>query len=155
MPRKRRAIPGLVTLGLLAVALQTPLGAQMAQTDADAVRQAALDYLEGFYEGNPDKIRRGVSPDVVKYGYFVPREGNGYEGEPMSFAQMIEYAEGVKASGRTAPDDAVKEVEVLDVLDQTAAVKVTAFWGSDYLQLAKVDGAWKILHVLWQTPPPQ
>lgn len=34
-----------------------------------------------------------------------------------------------------------------------AAAKVTAWWGTDYLQLAKYDGQWMIVHVLWQSPP--
>jgi len=138
---------------LLVLAVAAPLGAQMHQGEEEAVRRAALDYLEGFYEGDADKIRRGVHPDVVKYGFFPSGEGGAYSGEYMTFAQMIEYADGVKASGESTPASAPKEVELLDVLDQTAAVKVTAFWGSDYLQLGKVDGSWKIMHVLWQTPP--
>jgi hypothetical protein len=44
---------------------------------------------------------------------------------------------------------------VLDVLDHTASAKVTASWGIDYMQLAKFDGAWKIINVVWQTHPPR
>ena len=70
----------------------------------------------------------------------------------MTFDQMIAFADGVKASGRSRPASDPKEVAILDILDQTATVKVTAYWGTDYLQLAKYDGTWMILHVLWQTP---
>ncbi len=59
----------------------------------------------------------------------------------------------MRESGRTRSADTVKEVILLDILDQTAAVKVVAYWGTDYLQLAKYEGEWKILHVLWQTAP--
>ena len=54
---------------------------------------------------------------------------------------------------RYTPEDAPKEVVLLEVLDQTAAAKVIAWWGTDYLHLAKYEGQWKIIHVLWQTPP--
>ena len=47
-----------------------------------------------------------------------------------------------------------KDVILLEVLDQTAAVKVVAWWGIDYLHLAKYEGEWKVIHVLWQTFPP-
>ena len=50
-------------------------------------------------------------------------------------------------------DLSIKKVEVLDVLDQTAVAKVTAQWGIDYLQLAKYDGQWKIINIIWQTHP--
>ena len=127
----------------------------MAQATGDraGVERAALDYLEGFYEGDADKIRRGVHPDVVKYG-FMSRDGAEYRGSPMSFAEMLEYAESVRKSGEHPPASAPKEVVVLEVQDQIAAAKVIAWWGMDYLQMARYDGEWKILHVLWQTPPP-
>jgi hypothetical protein len=73
----------------------------------------------------------------------------------MSFEQMIAYAERVKSSGRGGPPaGAPKEVNLLDVQDQTAAAKVVAWWGTDYLHLAKYEGRWMIVHVIWQSPPP-
>ncbi|MFL5627186.1 MAG: hypothetical protein ACJ788_16520 [Ktedonobacteraceae bacterium] len=50
--------------------------------------------------------------------------------------------------------EAVKHA-VLDyeVLDHTASVKLIAAWGIDYMHLAKYNGKWMILHVLWQTHP--
>jgi hypothetical protein len=44
-------------------------------------------------------------------------------------------------------------VLVFDVLDKTAAVKVTASWGVDYMLLGKYDGGWQIVQILWQSPP--
>ena len=47
----------------------------------------------------------------------------------------------------------ISSIEIFEVLDQTAAVKLTAFWGIDYMHLAKYDGEWKIVQVLWQSAP--
>ena len=100
--------------------------AALGQTDQDraGVERAALDYLEGFYEGDAAKIRSGVHPDVVKFGFFPSQSGDGYASEPMSFDQMIEFANGVQERGNFAPEDAPKEVILLEVTDQIAAVKV-------------------------------
>ncbi len=38
-------------------------------------------------------------------------------------------------------------------IDQTASVKLIAEWGIDYMHLAKYDGRWKIVNVLWQSHP--
>lgn len=124
-------------------------GAQDVE-DRAGVERAALDYLEGFYEGDTDKIRRGVHPDVQKFGFAM--RGGQYQRIPMSFQGMLDFANNVKERGNFPDSDAPKRVELLDVLDQTASVKVYAWWGSDYLQMAKYDGEWKIVHVLWQTP---
>ena len=60
----------------------------------------------------------------------------------------------IAASARClAPATAPKKVEIFDILDQTASAKLTAWWGTDYLLLAKYDGRWMIPMVLWQSPP--
>ena len=51
-------------------------------------------------------------------------------------------------------DTSVKEVIVGDVFDQTATAMVRAQWGVDLMQLAKIDGRWKILNIVWQSHPP-
>jgi hypothetical protein len=148
----------VVFAACLAVAAPSVLTAQhhadpQAHAEAAAVTRAALDYLEGFYEGDADKIRRGVHPEVTKYGFHRESAAEPYGGDDMSFDDMLAFANRVRESGRTRSADTVKEVILLDILDQTAAVKVVAYWGTDYLQLAKYEGEWKILHVLWQTAP--
>lgn len=151
-PKRLTALATALLLSIATSATAMPTAPAAPQDEASAVKRAALDYLEGFYEGDTSKLRRSVRPEVVKYG-FARRSADGpYQGTAMSFDQMIAFAEGVKASGRSRPDSDPKKVEILDILDQTATVKVTAYWGTDYLQLAKYDGTWMILHVLWQTP---
>lgn len=128
-----------------------------AQSDADraGVRQAALDYLEGFYQGDSTRFVRSIRPDVYKYGFWRRRDSTTYAPERMTWAQFHAFANKVKASNRQAPATAPKEVALLDVQDQTAAVKVTAYWGTDYLLLGKYDGRWMIVEILWQSYPPK
>ena len=42
-------------------------------------------------------------------------------------------------------------LQVLGEIDRrhTASAKLTADWGVDYFHLAKYEGKWKIVHVLW------
>jgi len=140
---------------LIATALAALPAVVAAQTSADSagVRAAVLDYVEGFYQGDSTRLVRSIRPEVVKFGFFVPRDSTRYVGEPMSFAEMHAYANGVKRNNRQAPATAPKEIALLDVQDQTAAAKLTAWWGTDYLLLAKYDGRWMIVQVLWQSPP--
>jgi hypothetical protein len=46
-----------------------------------------------------------------------------------------------------------KKIEVFDVQDQTASAKLTAWWGTDYILLARQNNKWMITHVLWQSAP--
>ncbi len=125
-----------------------------AQTDADrnAVKQACLDYVESVYEVNPSKAERSVHPDLVKRGFFIKKNETVYSPHTMTFTELVELSKTYNKKGQI-PKDAVKEVVVFDVADQTASAKVTAVWGIDYIHLAKYDGKWKIINILWQTPP--
>ena len=124
-----------------------------AQTEEQAVKNAVLDYVEGFYEGDTLKIKRSILQAVNKYGYYQPKDSQKYAGEPMSFKEMIQYSANVKKNNRPAPKTAPKEIQVFDVQDQTASAKLTAWWGTDYILLAKYNDKWMIVQVLWQSVP--
>lgn len=128
-----------------------PILAQ-AEVDKAGAERAMMDYIEGFYEGDTLKLSRSISREVEKYGYWKKDKSEHYEGEAMSFKEMIEYAERVKARNKPAPATAPKKVEIYDIQDQTASGKVTAWWGTDYILLEKVADKWMIRMVLWQGP---
>jgi hypothetical protein len=135
-------------------AAASPIQAQtLSGDDREQVKRAVLDYVEGFYEGDSTKLVRSIRPEVFKYGFWIPRDSARYQGEQMKWPEFHAYANRVKANKRFAPANAPKDIVVFEVLDQTASAKLTAFWGIDYLLLAKYDGKWMISHVLWQTPP--
>jgi len=140
-----------VAMLLLSPAL---LGAQQPG-DRAAVQRAVLDYVEGFYEGDTTKLQRSVWPEVRKFGYSKPQGAAEYQGMAMPYERFMAFAEGVRAGRNRPPAGAPKEVELFDVQDQTASAKLTAWWGTDYLLLARIDGRWMITHVLWQSPPPR
>jgi hypothetical protein len=134
--------------------LTIPAAAQQPSSDRDAVRRAALDYLEGFYTGDSTLHIRSIRPEVYKYG-FARRPDSTYAGMQMTWQAFHNFTNRVRTNNRPAPADAPKVVEIFEVLDQTASAKVTAWWGIDYLLLGKFDGRWMITHVLWQSPPPK
>ena len=139
----------LITLTILAFSV-----AAFGQSDADraAVKQAAMDYIESVYNVDPTLAERSVHPELVKRGFFARQGEAKYSPNAMTYAQLVELAKTYNAKGRI-PKDAPKDVIVFDVADQTASVKVTAVWGIDYMHLAKYDGKWKIINILWQSPP--
>lgn len=121
-----------------------------AGDETDAVRRAVLDYVEAIEQGKPELIERGVHPELQKFGF--GRRDGAYRVIPMDFERLVEIATEMKAKGYV-PEDASHSVEIFDVMDKTASAKLTAFWGIDYMHLAKHDDEWKIVHVLWQTAP--
>jgi len=144
---------GSVQKMLLAMLFVPAVSRAQSPTERAAVERAVLDYVEGFYEGDTTKLVRSIRPEVVKYGFYIPRDSTRYVGEPMPWAEFLSYARGIKERNRQAPATAPKQVEIFDIQDQTASAKLTAWWGTDYLLLAKYDGKWMIRQVLWQSPP--
>jgi len=53
----------------------------------------------------------------------------------------------------TAKERQQKDVTVLDVFENAASVKVVASDWIDYLHMAKFNGRWVIVNVLWELKP--
>jgi hypothetical protein len=141
-------------MAALALIVVVPLLASaQGQADRAAVLQAATDYVEGIYNVLPDRIERSVHPSLVKRGFYKKEASAPYVEAPMNYDQLVKLAGSWNRDGKR--DTSIKEVVVLEVLDQTAVAKVTASWGIDYMLLGKYDGQWKIVQILWQSHPPK
>jgi hypothetical protein len=118
--------------------------------DARAIRQAALDYIEGWYEGAADRMARAVHPELVKR--IVSSDRGASRIENMGASMLVA---GVRAGfGKQTPKDRqLKDVTILDRFENAAAVKIVASDWIDYLHVAKVDGRWVIVNVLWERKP--
>jgi hypothetical protein len=142
----------LAAAGMMAVMVFLPETAQ-AQTAADsaAIRATALDYIEGFYTGDADRMERALHDDLAKR--IVERK----PGEPEVLGEMSaeELVEMTASGGGTGmPDDLKRsEVTILDIFGQMASVKIVAGMWVDYMHLAEVGGEWKIVNVLWEMLP--
>jgi hypothetical protein len=140
---------------LFGLAITTGQAQGPANSDKEAVRQAAMNYIEALYQAKPELIEKSVHPDLSKRGYFRKKGEQTFSNEPMSYQQLYDLAGKWNKDGKRPIEKAPKDVVVYEVLNQTASAKITAFWGIDYMHLAKYDGTWKIVNILWQEPPPK
>jgi hypothetical protein len=139
---------GLLLLVVASVITTTTFG---QSTDRELVYAAIEDYVDGLYLVQPERIKKSVHPNLTKKGYWRPKDKTQYNPEEiMTFDQLVDLAGKWNANGKL-PKDAVKKIEVFDVQDQTAIGKLTAVWGTDYFQLAKYDGKWMIVNIVWQS----
>jgi hypothetical protein len=93
-------------------------------TDLAAVKMAAMDYINAIYQVKPELVERSVNPDLVKLGFYDQK--GAYISTSMTYEQLYKLAGTYNKNGTSIAKDAPKKVEVLDILDQTASVKVTA-----------------------------
>jgi hypothetical protein len=124
-----------------------------AQTPADstAIRAAALDYIEGWYEGNAERMERAVHPDLAKRIINTDPRGRSVLGHQSAMTLVQNTRRG---GGRETPaNQQQKDVRILDIFANTASVRVDASTWIDYLHIAKWNGRWVIINVLWENRP--
>ncbi|WP_347218563.1 nuclear transport factor 2 family protein [Chryseobacterium sp.] len=123
-----------------------------AQTRQDtlSIKQAALDYIESQHSPSPSRMERALHPRMVKRTFWKDKAtGKDYLRETNT-ESMILLAESYNKNGDKFPATPKKEVKLLDISDHTASVKLMADEWIDYMHLAKLNGSWKIVNVLWQ-----
>lgn len=131
-------------------------GAPGAKQPVDAKARAAVEaacfaYLDAFYQVDPERIDRGVHPELAKVG--VVHEDGKREERPMTFAALRELSARA-FKDRPVPDDAPRTVEILDLRSHTALVRLVGVWGFDYVSLARgPKDRWQIRQVVWQRAP--
>jgi hypothetical protein len=121
------------------------------EADRVDVETAALNYIEGAYSGNADRMERALHPELNKVLLNRHRETGEQYLHKMGASNLIE---GTRAGlGKLDEDKRDIEVETYDISQGIAAVKVSSAMYIDHLQLAKVNGEWKIINVLWVPNP--
>jgi len=138
------------TLLLLAV---MPFATLRAQTAADStgIRQAALDYIEGYYEGDGARMERALHPELAKRIVRTNEQGRSQLGQMSAMSLVM----GTRAGGgKDIPvAERRKVVTILDIYQNAASAKIDASGWVDYLHLAKWNGRWVIVNVLWELHP--
>ena len=138
------------TVLLLAVMPFTVLRAQTA-ADSNAIRQAALDYIEGYYEGDGARMERALHPELAKRIVRTNDQGRSQLQQVSAMSLVL----GTRAGGGkdTPVADRRKDVTIFDIYQNAASAKIHASGWVDYLHLAKWNGRWVIVNVLWELHP--
>jgi len=126
-----------------------------AQTAADsaAIRAAAHDYIDGWYAGDGARMERALHPELAKRRVATDPQSSRSRLIQMSALTLIN---GTRGGGGTDIPAAQRrsEVTILDVFQGAASVRVRAASWVDYMHLAKWNGRWVIVNVLWENDPP-
>ena len=134
----------------LTLALFTPLRAQSA-ADSAGIKAAALDYIQGYYEGDGARMERALHPELAKRIVQANERGRSQLGQMSAMTLIM----GTRAGG--GKDIPVAErrddVTIFDIYQGAASAKIYASGWIDYLHLAKWNGRWVIVNVLWELHP--
>ena len=130
-----------------------PVARAQSAADSAAIRATALDYIEGWYTGNADRMERALHSHLAKRIVFTDSSGHSRLGDMTA----LELVQNVRAGGgtRTPKAEQRTDVTILDIFRNASVVKIDAGAWIDYLQVAKWNGRWVIVNVLWELRPRQ
>ncbi|GEM_PF-792555 len=136
----------------LLVALVATVGRAQAAEDSAGIRAAAMNYIEGWYAGDADRMARALHPELAKRIVMTDSSGQSRLGQ-MSAMTLVDNTR--RGGGMHTPaTERREEFRILDIYHGAAVAKIIASSWIDYLELAKWNGQWKIVNVLWERTPP-
>src|SRR5262245_65042209 len=93
-------------------------GGTRAQTAADreAIKQTALDYIEGYYEGNAERMQRSLHPDLAKRIVRTDPSTGKSKLDHMTAARLVQVTQS-RQGKPTPPEKQQKDVTILDVYE--------------------------------------
>ena len=121
--------------------------------DSAAIRAAALDYMEGWYSGDADRMERAVHPELAKRIVMVNRDNGRNTLDQVGAMTLVQRTR--RGGGKETPvAQQQKDIAILDIFRNAASVKVTMSGWVDYMHLARFNGRWVIINVLWELKEP-
>ncbi len=140
----------LLIIALIPLAFNQVFG---QTNDSIEIKKTALDYIEGYYYADEARMERALHPELAKRTVFKNKKGKEVL-HPLAAEKLIEYT--AKKEDDSEKNGKLKtKVLIYDIFEGTATAKVETnfFPFIDYMHLAKINGEWKIVNVLWKMKP--
>ncbi len=145
-----------VILVCFSVLVTTGQELQSGSDDETAIRQVALDYIDGYYSGDVTRVERAIHPDLNKA---APRDLPQTGRTTMNYTTWSGLIEFTRAKAGMIDDTARHiKVDILNIENNVSNVRIVSLLFTDYIQAVKLNGQWKIVNVMFTSgikPPPR
>src|SRR5688572_21650209 len=119
----------------------------VSEADRTGIDRAALDYAEGWYNADAEQNERSLHPHLAKRIVTTDAATGKDRVSQMSALELVQI---VREKCDVDPaDKRISEIQILDVFQNTATVRLEMADWIDYLHLGRINGEWKIVNVLW------
>ena len=110
---------------------------------ARAIERAVLDYFDGWFDGDAERMERALHPELAKRTL----QGDALAADTAQ--EMIDATAAGIGKRQDVPDRAIR-IEIVDVSGTIASVVVRSAVYLEYVHLARTSEGWKIVNALWQ-----
>lgn len=119
---------------------------KVAPPDSVVVKQVALDFYDGYYSGAIARVDKSIHPDINRV---TPRDIPQTGRTVLNYSTYSALIENTRARVGFLPDTARHiSVKIINIDTDVANLKVTSAAFTDFIQLVKLDGIWKIINVI-------
>lgn len=117
--------------------------------DREEIKQVCLDFLEGWYTGDAERVARSLHPELIKRSVMPDPDREWILRQSVTQEQMVQWAR--EGGGSEVPRDQVHfEITIHDGFRHIATASALSPEYMDFLHLARVDGRWIIVNDLWE-----
>jgi hypothetical protein len=120
----------------------------IGREDAVAIRQCILDYFEGWFDGDADRMDRALHPGLAKHA-LAQGPTRADDLDVTTKAEMVEATRQGIGRKRDVPDRAIR-IEIAAVSDNMASAIVHSAVYVEFLLLARTRDGWRITGALWR-----
>ena len=111
--------------------------------DQTSITNTALNYIEGWYQANEDRMRQALHPKLVKRRFVSPEKI--WKVDTPWMVQATHEGQGRLPD----PEGGKITITILDIASNIASVKIISVKFIDYIHMVKEDEQWRIVDVLW------
>jgi hypothetical protein len=142
----QKKLTALLAGMLLALICATQAAGDVVQDEA--IKAAALDYAEGWFTGDEERMARVLHPEMLKRRVVTDLTSGAQTVQSLDAAKLIRATgEGV---GKGQFDGLLSlRVAILDRHGEMAMVRVVSELYVEYLQMVNWEGRWVVLSVTW------
>ena len=119
------------------------------QTKRDSldINKTIRNFIEEWYEGNAERMANSLHEEVISK-IVIPHN----EGDKLGRFTAERLIELTKNGGGTQvpKNEQRKEIKILEIYQNVATARVLAYDAMEFLHLAKWQGEWKIINILFE-----
>jgi hypothetical protein len=116
--------------------------------DAAAIRVCLLDYFEGWFDGDAERMDRALHPGLAKHA-IGQDAGRSETLDVTTKPEMVEATRQGRGRQRDVPDRAIR-IDIAAVSGDIAAAIVHSAVYVEFVLLARTSEGWRITGTLWR-----
>ena len=126
------------------------LASKASKKDSTEIKRISLGYLVALQDLKPNLMNEVMNDSLNKLTIgWDPKMKKEYA-RATTKTQMIEFATSWNKSNTKFPFKPSNNIEILDIYNRIATVKLVSDNWVEYLHLMKLDGKWSIVNLVWQ-----